>query len=87
MKNLQELESRLLAELTAWANRQSNTAGYLYYLPATASHDGGILICTEKPANPEYKLAWNDRINPGASIQQNFNLLRLKCIRSLPVLS
>lgn len=90
MKNIADLETRLLNELEQWFVRQCKDPFadfYLYYLPTTAEHDGGILICAEAPANPEYKLAMSERIYKGDSVGQNFNRIRRDVLRTLPVLS
>ncbi len=90
MKNLQDLENTLKAELEQWFVRQCRDEYadfYLYYLPTTAEHDGGISICKNKPANPECRLAMAQRINKGATIDQNFKWIRHGVLRSLPVLS
>ncbi len=90
MKNLQDLENTLKAELDQWFIRQCRDEYadfYLYYLPATAEHDGGLSICKDRPANPELRLAMAERINKGATIDQNFNRIRNSVLRSLPVLS
>jgi len=90
MKNTADLEIRLLNELKQWFARQcqDNYADfYLYYLPTTAEHDGGILICKEDPPNDEYQLAWPEKIRKGCTIEQNFNWLRNAILYRLPVLS
>jgi hypothetical protein len=89
MKNIADLETALLNELTQWFQKQCRDpfkAFYLYYLPTTSEHDGHISIYSEKPNNPELKLACAERINPGMSIEQNFNYFRGN-IGTLPVLS
>jgi len=90
MKTLAELEHTLRAELTAWNQRQIRNPHedhYLYYLATTPEHDGGILICAEQPTHPDYRLALAERINKGATIEQNFHAIRLGVLRTLPVLS
>lgn len=90
MKNRADLESTLKAELDQWFIRQSKdiySDFYLYYLPTTAEHDGGILICKERPANLGYCLAMAEKINKSATVNQNFNWIRNEIIGRLPVLS
>jgi len=89
MKNLCEINARLKAELDQWYIRQCQNAWddyYLYYLPTTAEHDGGIIICKDLPANPEYKLASAQRIRKEATVEANFILLQ-DVVRRLPVLA
>lgn len=90
MKNLADLENVLRVELNQWFVRQCRDEYgdfYLYYLPTTAEHDGGISICKDKPANPECVLAMPERIDKGATVEQNFNRIRRGVLKSLPVLS
>jgi len=92
MKNITDLETRLLDELKAWFPRQcrENYADfYLYYRPTTEEMAGDILVVKDIPGNrgSEYLLAMPERINKGASIAQNFNRIRLGVLRRLPVLS
>ncbi len=90
MKNLKDLENVLKVELGQWFIRQCRNEYadfYLYYLPATAEHDRGLSICKDRPANPEVCLAMAERINKGATIDQNFNWIRHGVLHSLPVLS
>jgi len=89
MKTLAELETRLKNELTVWAHRQAQDLYadfYLYYMPTTAEHDGGIVIACRPPANPDFKLARPDRINKAATFNQNFNQIRIHTLPYLPVL-
>ena len=90
MKNYQELKDRLKMELNGWFTKQIKNPFadyYLYYLESTSEHDGGIIICENQPSNPEFKLAWPQRINKGATIEQNFNQLCNDVLGKLPVLS
>jgi hypothetical protein len=90
MKDIMELETRLRAELDQWHVKQCRNNFddyYLYYLETTAEHDGGIIICKEAPANQSYRLAMPQRIDKGATVNQNFNRIRNGILRSLPVLS
>lgn len=88
MKTESDLQTRLLLELKHWFVRQCRNPEkdfYLYYTQTTAEHDGGIAIYENAPANTDCRLAWNERINKGSTIEQNFNKLRQIC-RTLPVL-
>jgi hypothetical protein len=89
MKTWNDLTVTLKSELDQWFVRQCrNIHGdyYLYFIETTPAHDGGIIICDERPANPEYRLAWPQRINKGATVEQNYRCL-LEVCRRLPVLS
>jgi hypothetical protein len=88
MKTSADIQTRLRAELNQWFTAQCKNIYddyYLYYLPTTHEHIGGILICKEAPANPEYQLAGCGRLNKGATVDQNMNVLRAVCER-LPIL-
>ena len=90
MKDYQELLASLRIELEQWFIKQCRNNFedyYLYYIETTPEHDGGIIICAEQPANKEYKLAWNQTINKGATVEQNFNNLVNNVMERLPVLS
>jgi len=90
MKNQADIETRLKAELQVWSKRQSKNIFadfYLYYMESTPEHDGGFIICEVAPPNKEYQLAMGERINKGATIEQNFNWLRSGIMRRLPILS
>ena len=91
MKSLADIENALQAELTIWYGKQTRDIYqdyYLYYHPATAEHDGGIIILSENPPNQEYQLAMTERIDKGATIEQNMNKIRLSGILGrLPILS
>jgi hypothetical protein len=89
MKNLADIQTRLKLALIEWFKKQSAEIYkdyYLYYLPSSAEHEGGLIICENAPPNKEYQLAWNEKINKGATIDQNFNYLQ-RIIRTLPILS
>ena len=89
MKDFHEIQKRLKAELDQWFIRQCRNVYddyYLYYLATTAEHNGGIIICKEPPANNDYKLADNQRINKGQTVEANFCWLSDIC-RKLPILS
>ena len=89
MRNLAELQTALLNELKHWFKKQCENIHadfYLYYLPATAEHNGGLLICQNEPPNKEYKLVTDNKINKAATVEQNFNHFR-RFLGDLPVLS
>ena len=84
-----DAEAVLKNELKQWAIKQGRNvygAYYLYYIEATAEHDGGLLIA-ENVHNPEYKLASGQRIGPSGTVDQWFNEIRLNILGSLPILS
>jgi len=86
MKTLQDIQTKLKAELKQWFVKQvHNPFGdyHLYYLPSTSEHDGGLLICEEAPPNSGYKLAAS--IRKEYTIDGNFGLLQ-STIRRLPIL-
>ena len=88
MKTLADIQTRLKIELNQWFIRQCRNVYedyYLYYLPSTPEHDGGLIICKDTPHNPEYKLV-QGRINKGLTVEQNFYALQ-QTIRRLPILS
>ena len=90
MKNRKDTETQLLIELKHYYNRQVRDMFadfYLYYMPTTAEHDGAIMICKDAPRNPDYQLARPDRINKSATVQQNFNQIRLHTLPHLPILA
>jgi len=88
MKTMADIETTFRMELQQWFPKQCANiydTYYLYYLPTTAEHDGGILICKDKPANPEYQLAAPQRINKAAEIYQIMNEWR-PILYTLPIL-
>ena len=90
MRNRADAETRLKMELEQWFIKQCKNSFedyYLYYMEATAEHDGGLLIYQDQPPNTGYKLACPERINKGATIEQNFNHLRNQILGKLPILS
>jgi len=85
---INEIRPRLKAELDQWFIRQCrNTFDdyYLYYLESNAEHDGGFVIAKDPPPNKDYKLAWNQKIHKGATVEQNYNEL-IPVINKLPIL-
>lgn len=89
MKNLKDIQDRLRVELGQWFIKQTRNPFedyYLYHLPSTPEHDGGIIICAGNPPNIKYELSDPQRINKGATVEQNFTLLQ-PVINRLPILS
>lgn len=89
MNTLQELEGALRLELIHWDARQNARPFddfYLYYLPTTAEHDGGILISAGRPRHPEFQLAMPERIHKGQGVEANFRRIQ-PILRTLPVLT
>jgi len=91
MKNIADLETRLLEELDQWITQQScepYADFYLYYRETTPEYDGNILILPATASKgSEYQLAMPERISKGATVNQNFNRIRHGILRTLPVLS
>lgn len=88
MKTWQEVLDRLRAELNQWFIKQCrNTLEdyYLYYRPTTEEADGGFLFSLDKPSSA-YLLGWNERVNKGATVDQNFKVFS-KVLRRLPIMS
>ena len=76
-------------ELDQWFIRQCRNTFqryYLYYLEATAEHDGGFLFCSEEPPNKDYKLAMAEHVRRDLTVEQNYNRL-VDVISRLPILS
>jgi len=89
MKNLRDIKDRFHTELKQWFKKQTENIYenyYLYYLPATSQHDGGIIIAKDKPANPEYQLATGQSIRKDCTIEQNM-IVFSDILNRLPVLS
>ena len=92
MKTTQDAENRLMAELKQWAIKQARDIYadyYLYYLASTPEHDGGLYICRSDhtPKHPDYQIAMQSRISKAATVNENFNYIRLNVLGSLPILS
>jgi len=86
MKNMSDIHDILALELKHWFPLQCRNEWadyYLYYLPTTAEHDGGLVIAKERPANPEYCLV--ERIRKDLTVEQNCRRLA-ELARSLPIL-
>lgn len=88
MKTLTDVESALRLELIHWNARQNARPFddfYLYYLPTTAEHDGGILISAGRPRHPDFRLAMTERLHKGEDVETNFARIR-PILTTLPVL-
>lgn len=86
MRNMQDVNARIRAELDQWFPKQCKNIYedyYFYYLPTTAEHNGGVLIVKDSPANQEYQLV--TRIRKDLTKDQNFLMLSNFC-RKLPIL-
>lgn len=86
MKNMADVENTLRHELNQWFSKQCRNEWfdyYLYYLPTTPEHNGGILIANEKPANPEYQIVRS--IQKHLTIDQNHRILS-EVLRKYPIL-
>ena len=88
MENMADVEAQLKIALTSWYSRQIqnlNEDYFLYYRPSMERHSGKLFITN---GNTIYNLAMPERINKGATIEQNFNKIRLQGILNrLPILS
>ena len=74
MKTRRDILDRLELELKQWFVKQCRNPYddyYLYHLPASPSTDGGVLICKDKPENPDYVLSWPERIRKDLTVEQN----------------
>lgn len=88
MKNRRDIQNKLMSELKQWSINQSKNIYadyYLYYTETTKEKNGDILIL-EDALNTDYQLAGGGKINKGATIRQNFNLL-CEVVEHLPILS
>ena len=86
MKNMNDVHAMLTLELKHWFPRQCRNEWedyYLYYLPTTAEHDGGLLIVKNPPKNSEYCLV--ERIRKDLTVEQNCRRLA-ELARKLPIL-
>ena len=89
MKIMCEVNDRLMSELKQWFIKQFRdqySDYYLYHLPSTPERDGGLLIAKDTPPNGNYQLSWNQPINKGATVEQNFRKFSEVC-RRLPILT
>ena len=84
-----DVENRLRSELNKWFEKQVRDPYqryYLYYLPATAQHDGGFLFCAEPPPKSDYQLAAPAPVDRGRNVDQNFIAWR-DIVTRLPILA
>ena len=87
MKDMNDIHAVIKAELDQWFSHQCRepySDFYLYYLPTTAEHDGGLLIAKDKPENPDYLLA--EKVRKDLTIEQNHYRLA-ELVRRLPILA
>ena len=76
MKTMEDVEKRLLMELEQWRVRQTGDKEgnfYLYYLPGTEKHNGGLFI-----ARHVRNKAFNEQclIDKNLSILENFEKIK-----------
>ncbi len=86
MKNMNDVHNIIKAKLNQWFPKQCNdlySDYYLYYLPTTVEHNGGLLIAKERPANPEYCMV--ERVAKHLTIEENHRRIAEMCQR-LPIL-
>jgi len=89
MKTDQDVKNRLNAELEQWFAKQCQNSladFYLYYIEQSPERDGGFTFCREQPANPSYKLGWNQRVRTGLTIDENFTIF-YSILRTLPIMA
>jgi hypothetical protein len=89
MKTISDVRTRLRYEIVHWSNIQRrNTYAhyYLYYMPNSPEHDGGLGIFANQPPNPNYQLACPEALRRDMTIDQNFQRLFPLVLR-LPILS
>ena len=89
MKNVREIKTALMNELTHWMHKQAQNPFeryYLYYSAATPEHTGGLIIVRDAPKNSDYQLVTSTHINRAISVEANFYVLMPQLMR-LPLLS
>lgn len=88
MKTRIDVETRLRNELNQWFLKQGRNIFddyYLYHMPTTAEHDGGIIILKDRPKSPCYILTTGERIHKEWTVDQNFRHF-YDVVMSLPIL-
>ena len=86
MKDMNDVYTVVRNEVEQWFSRQCENIWddyYLYYLPTTAEHNGGLLITKEAPANPSYQLV--ERVRKDSTKDQVRNRIN-ELARKLPIL-
>lgn len=89
MKTRHDILKRLRSELEQWYIKQCRNPFedyYLYHMPSTLEHAGGISILRSAPPNPDYVLSLGHPIRKNLSIDQNLQWLNLCSVGTLPVL-
>ena len=88
MKNIADVETQLKKALENWYPRQLkglNANFYLYFRPSTKIYAGKLFITNGRTI---HDLVMPERINKAATIEQNFNKIRLQgVLAQLPILS
>jgi hypothetical protein len=75
--------------VTEWFYRQCaepHRREYLYYLQSSPEHDGGLVIYSEQPPNPDYKLATGEPLNGFATVEANVTRF-WGMVKRLPILT
>ena len=85
---LSEYKSNLDTICKEWSVKQLKNKYsdyHLYYIESKPEHDGGLLIAATKPANNNYKVALNNRINKSYTAERLYNSL-LPIVSRLPII-
>lgn len=88
MKTFEDVLDRLRSELNYWYTKQISDLYadfYLYYLPSAPEHDSGLIICQDKPVNPDYELVCAEKIKKDLTVSQNFEYFQ-KFLTNIPLL-
>jgi hypothetical protein len=89
IKTFQDAQDVLKRELQQTFTKMAKNPGkryYLYYMPATACHDGGLSIRTTSPPNSDVLLASDIRVSGFKTIGQNMAMFH-DVLSRLPILS
>ena len=85
---ISEIKTHLNLACKEWLSKQIKNPYndyHLYYIEAKPQHNGGFIIKCGTPANKNYKLALNNRMNKGYTAEQLFNSL-IPIINRLPII-
>ena len=89
MKTSKDAYHMLQLTVKEWFHRQAAEPYhrfYLYFLPSAPEHDGGFIICKEKPPNPDYELATGEPLNGFTTVEANVSRL-WDIVKWLPILT
>lgn len=88
MQEWEQFKTKINLAVTEWFTRQCADSGarhYVYFVPAYAKHDSGLVIAQDQPANTDYIMATDTPMNTGATIPQEIARLESLFFK-LPVL-